>query len=256
LTDKLTELPAYPAEALRHPPEGAVMSVLDAFQSPESRVERTIVFVDLVDSTGMKEREPESSWVPTIAWLYRAISDQVQRGGAGQIVKFLGDGVMIAYVDGATQAINDAIGIQETIRDAVFERRVRLECACALASGEVVAFLDAQQNEDYLGLVVDRAARLCSIASAQAIFVDARTIASAQLNKVRSSVGVALRRSIEDYCGAGERAGLRGFVEPVRYHEIRWDQGLFGPKPHIAPVAPPQTSTQADGGLLGGSAIG
>jgi class 3 adenylate cyclase len=220
------------------------MNVLDAFHSPDSRVERTIAFIDLADSTGMKEREPESSWVPAIAWMYQTIVDQVDAGSHGRIVKFLGDGVMIGYVDGATGAINDAIRIQEAIHDGVAKGRVRIACTCGVTTGEVVAFTDAQGNEDYLGLVVDRAARLCSIASAQAIFVDMATIASAQLNKLRSTVGVALYRRLDEYYGAVERAQLRGFEEPVPYHEIRWGQTLFGPKPHVAAAPAPQTSTQ------------
>ncbi len=226
------------------------MNVADGFLFPDTREERTIVFVDLVDSTGMKEREPESSWVPAVHWLYRAVAARVSRD-AGRVVKFLGDGVMLSYADGATQAINDAILIQETIRDAVHERRVALRCACGISTGHVVTFVDAQGNEDYLGLVADRAARLCSLASAEAIFVDRTTVASAQLNKVHSSVGVALHRPIEAYHGRQEHARLRGFVQPVPYHEILWDQERFGPKPHVAPVAPPQRSTQVPPDELG-----
>lgn len=213
------------------------MSVLDTLRSPDSRVERTIAFVDVVQSTSMKQQEPETSWIPAIAWLYEAVTAAVAAGGSGTVVKTLGDGVMLAYADDATQALNDAIAVQEAIKDAVSERHVRLYCSYGVATGEVMTFVGENDQVDYLGLVVDRAQRLCSIASAQAILVDTATIASAQLNKVRSTVGSVLRRNVEDYQGELEKANLAGFAQPVPYREIRWDQQLFGLKSRVVTAA-------------------
>jgi cold shock CspA family protein len=88
-------------------------------------------------------------------------------------------------------------------------------------------------HNDYLGESIDKAARLCSAASPQAIFVDVATTASAQMNKVRSRVGEVLRRPIAEYQGDVQRASLTGFSAPVEYHEILWAQQLFGLKSKV-----------------------
>jgi class 3 adenylate cyclase/cold shock CspA family protein len=208
-----------------------MLNITDTLHSSDARVERSIVFIDLVDSTGLKLNTPEASWLPHYGWFYEVCAARVAAGGAGVIVKLLGDGVMIAYSeDHATQAINDAITIQEALEDGVEGQHVRLACSIGIATGEVVEFVWSGDSADYLGTVVDRAARLSASASAQAIFVDVATIASARMNRVHARVGKALRRSIAQYQGEAQKAQLKGFQSPVEYHELHWAEQLFGLK--------------------------
>ncbi len=229
-----------------------MLNLTDTLHSSDARVERSIIFIDLVDSTGLKLNTPEASWLPHYGWFYEVCADRVAAGGAGTIVKLLGDGVMIAYnEDQATQAINDAITIQEALEDGVEGQHVRLACSIGIATGEVVEFVWSGNSADYLGTVVDRSARLSAAASAQAIFVDVATTASARMNRVHSRVGKALRRPIAEYQGETQKAQLKGFLSPVEYHELHWAQQLFGlkskvltasidsaPLPAVAPAVP------------------
>jgi class 3 adenylate cyclase/cold shock CspA family protein len=214
------------------------MRLFETFRDPKLRVNKAIVFIDIVDSTGMKEREAEAAWLTTCGYIYDVITDVVESGGAGEIVKYLGDGAMVAYgEDHAIIAINDAINVQQTIKNDVDRKSVNVHCSIGIAMGEVVDFETSRSERDYLGLVVDRAARLCSIASAGAVFVDTPTTASAQMNRVRSTIGVALGRKTDEYQGPVERANVPGFVSPVEYHEIKWDQQLFGVKSKVVTAA-------------------
>lgn len=213
------------------------MNLFENFRDPKLRVGKAVTFVDIVDSTGMKEREPEAGWLTTFGYVYDVIREVVARGEVGLLVKYTGDGALLAYnEDFATHAINDAIQIQQTIKDSVERRQVTVNVSIGIAIGEVVEF-ETSHGTDYLGTVVDRAARLCSIASAGAIFVDTATTASAQMNRVHSTVGEALGRKTDEYQGPVERASVPGFLTPVEYHEIKWDQQLFGVKSKVVSAA-------------------
>jgi class 3 adenylate cyclase len=213
------------------------MNLFENFRDPNLRVGKAITFIDIVDSTGMKEREPEAGWLTTFGYVYDVIREVVTRGEVGLLVKYTGDGALLAYgEDFATHAINDAIQIQQTIKESVERRQVTVNVSIGVSIGEVVEF-ETSHGTDYLGTVVDRAARLCSIASAGAIFVDTATIASAQMNRVRSTVGEALGRKTDEYQGPVERASVAGFLTPVEYHEIKWDQQLFGVKSKVVTAA-------------------
>jgi class 3 adenylate cyclase/cold shock CspA family protein len=242
------------------------MNLFENFRDPNLRVGKAIAFIDIVDSTGMKEREPEASWLMTFGYVYDVIREVVGRGDVGLLVKYTGDGALLAYnEDFATHAINDAIQIQQTIKESVERRQVTVNVSIGIAIGEVVEF-ETSHGTDYLGTVVDRAARLCSSASAGAIFVDTATTASAQMNRVRSTVGEALGRKTDEYQGPVERASVPGFLAPVEYHEIKWDQQLFGVKSKVVtaavesrpptPPSPLQSRIAAEAGIVTRNANG
>lgn len=206
------------------------MKLFENIRDPNLRVGKAVMFADIVDSTGMKEREPEASWLITFGYVYDVIREVVEAGEHGVLVKYTGDGALVVYGDDyATDAINDAIRIQEAIKEDVEKRAVTVSCSIGIASGVVVEF-ETSHGVDYLGTIVDRADRLCSIASAGAIFVDTATTASAQMTRVHSKVGDVLGRTTDEYQGPVERANVPGFVKPVEYHEIKWDLELRGVK--------------------------
>jgi len=204
------------------------------FRDPDAREQGTIMFVDMQNATDAKSADVEAKWLTQTGFVYDAVVRAMLLAGAGQIVKFLGDGVMVHYGDDhTTAAINDAIAIQEAIQRGVDAKQVQVAVSIGLATGELVAFDSPSGTRDYLGLTVDRASRLCAAASAQAVFVDAATVASAQMNRVLSEVGKVLRRSIEEYHGQLQRTPLKGFPEPVPYHEILWGPQYFGLKSDV-----------------------
>ncbi|HLL48561.1 MAG TPA: adenylate/guanylate cyclase domain-containing protein [Longimicrobiaceae bacterium] len=184
--------------------------------------------VDINDSTQMKERSSEASWIPTYGWFFDLVSQVIQEEG-GTVVKYLGDGVLAVFgEDDAARAINSAIKIQEHISDDNESRRINLTCSIGIAYGEVAEFSTLETGSDYLGQTVDRAFRLCSAANAKAIFIDSETVSAAAMNRVQSRVGLALKRRVADYQGPTEKIAIKGFAAPVHYHEIWWAVDRYG----------------------------
>lgn len=91
----------------------------DTFRDPKSRTTKTIVAVDLTNSTSMKKEQPEANWLTTYAWFFDMLRETIDQQGNGKIVKYLGDGAMAVFgEDNAVDAINWAIKVQEAIAEA------------------------------------------------------------------------------------------------------------------------------------------
>lgn len=192
------------------------------------------MFVDMTDSTSMKEKEPEASWLTTYAWFFDLVAEKVNDSG-GEIVKYLGDGLMAFYdLSNVANAINAAIAVQEALKEAARERQVYVNCTVGIATGKFRSFQTENGLKDYIGSVVDKAARLGSVASPKAIFIDRSTVNSALMARVQSQLGRLLNLSVDDYIGSLQKISLKGFSQFVQYHEIKWDQQLFGLKSQVA----------------------
>jgi class 3 adenylate cyclase/cold shock CspA family protein len=206
----------------------------DAFASPESRTERTIVVVDVNGSTAMKETQPQAAWLPTIGWWYDIVTELAHATVPSVVIKYLGDGIMLVFdVDQATDAVNAAMQIQEAIRDAGRGTggamgMVKVTCSVGISSGEVIGFTTPAGGLDFVGAQVDKAFRLCSAANENAIFVDTQTLGAANVTRFNSRVGAALGWASDQYLGDPQKVTLKGFGQPVAYHEIKWDHQLYG----------------------------
>lgn len=207
-----------------------VMKLGEAFDSPGSRIEGTVIFIDITNSTEMKEKESEAAWINSYARIYDCIQEQIKSDEGGHIVKYLGDGAMVFY-DGehTTQAINAAIRIQEYIADSNADKITKgFHCSIGISTGSMVKFHAKDLQDDYIGVVVDRAARLCSAASANAVFVDEETIDGANITKIRSRIGDALKRKAAEYRGEVYHLPLKGFPTPIGCYEILWGRDRLG----------------------------
>jgi class 3 adenylate cyclase/cold shock CspA family protein len=208
----------------------------DSFADPQSREDHSVVFIDQVGSTAMKEQQPESNWLPGLGWLYDTVTTIAMQGNPDAEIKYLGDGIMITFdSDRATEAVNVAIQVQESINDANLGRTgakgaVDFTCSVGVGTGPVVAFLTPTGGRDYVGTVVDKARRLCDAASPKGILIDRATAAAANIMRIASRVGTALGRTPEQYQGDVQRIPLKGFDQPVDYYEVFWDQQLHGLK--------------------------
>ncbi|MFD1149850.1 hypothetical protein ACFQ3T_22185, partial [Saccharothrix hoggarensis] len=205
----------------------------DAFADLESRVVMTIGVVDVNDSTGMKEQQSESGWLPGLGWLYRTITDIILESIPDVVVKYTGDGAMFACdPDHTTAAVNAVIRIQEAIKGAGTRGDgakgiIDFTCSAALTTGEVRRFTTPNGTPDFVGSVVDKAFRLCAFANAKAIFVDTATVGAANAMNIKSVFGKAAVRQAGEYTGEVQKAVLKGFAQPVAYQEILWDQQLY-----------------------------
>jgi class 3 adenylate cyclase/dihydrofolate reductase len=82
----------------------------------------TVLFADIVDSTGRASALGDRAWKKLLEQHERAVQDEVQRWH-GQNVEFAGDGVM-AIFDAPTRALRCAFGLVEAARDLDVETRV------------------------------------------------------------------------------------------------------------------------------------
>ena len=209
----------------------------ETFRTPEARVSRTIVAVDLANSTKMKEDKTEADWLNTYGWFFDLLRSDITTF-QGKVIKYLGDGLMAEFPEErAADAINYAIGIQEQIATARADRLVDCSCSIGMSCGELVQFDSDGCGIDYIGSVADRAFRLCSAANANAIFVDSDTVAAATMTRVRSKAGVVIatkRRIASEYQGPEESIRLKGFMKPVKYYEILWENTRFSVRPSFA----------------------
>jgi class 3 adenylate cyclase/tetratricopeptide (TPR) repeat protein len=112
----------------------------------------TILFTDLVGSTELLQRAGDEQAQRILKAHHRLLSEAVRQHG-GHEVKWLGDGLMVAF-DSAQEAVKCAIAMQQgSRRPAAGER---LEIRAGLNAGE--AFVD---ESDYFGTAVVVARRLC-----------------------------------------------------------------------------------------------
>lgn len=208
--------------------------IYEAFAAKDSRVDRAIMFVDMSDSTAMKEKKTEAEWLTTLGWFYQQVAETIVTGN-GTVVKYLGDGLMAVFdSDHAANAVNVAISIQETIASGQNSHLVDCNCSIGMAFGSAVRFQtgDDEGEHDYVGQVVDKAARLCAAASPKAVLVDRAMTIVANMQKVKSKLGEAETppRDVDDYVGELEQLMMKGFAKPVLFYEIRWDSTRYGLK--------------------------
>ncbi|GAA1436205.1 hypothetical protein GCM10009601_63170 [Streptomyces thermospinosisporus] len=217
----------------------------EASRNPE-RPYRVILFADLSGSTELKSKTGEVNWLPTIGKFLDITTDAITAHG-GTVVKYLGDGTLAAFSsEQAADAINAAIRIQEMLRAE--NKNTLKECLATIgiATGHVVEYQAPGGGLDYVGSVVDRAARLCSAAAPQAIWVDSATVVSANMLKVTSMMGQAMDYGPDDYLSETEqKVQLKGFPEPVRYREVIWRQEPVGVRGGVLTETIEKQSTQA-----------
>jgi class 3 adenylate cyclase/tetratricopeptide (TPR) repeat protein len=117
----------------------------------------TVVFVDLVDSTGLVSRSDPEVVRRRVTRFFELVSNCIQIHG-GTVEKFAGDAVMAAFgipqahEDDAERAVRSALLILETVGELELEARIGIE------SGEVVA--DSSDSTFATGEPVNIAARL------------------------------------------------------------------------------------------------
>jgi adenylate cyclase len=120
--------------------------------------DRTLVFVDLVDFTGLARRTPTSDLSRIVtAFETAAVEEAVKH--SGRVVKLLGDGAMLVFnhrADGIAAAC-------ALVRD----RGDVVPCRAGVATGRVFT-----RTGDYFGPVVNLAARLSGAVEAGEVAVD------------------------------------------------------------------------------------
>lgn len=125
-------------------------SRLDGLSSTAGTI--TLVFTDIEGSTRLAEAAGDASWLETLEAHFADLR-AAAKGSGGTVVKTLGDGAMLAFPT-ATGAVEASVAIQRASTDAGIPVRVGVH------SGEAV-----HVGDDYLGIAVNKAARVASAAA-------------------------------------------------------------------------------------------
>jgi class 3 adenylate cyclase/ketosteroid isomerase-like protein len=125
----------------------------------------TVLFTDVVDSTVISQAIGDREWAARIAAHFETVREIVEDQD-GSVVKTLGDGGMYVFPSG-TAALVAAIGIQRAVSVPSDFLSIRI----GVHTGDVV-----QGDNDYIGLTVNKAARVAAAAIGEQILVSSTTI--------------------------------------------------------------------------------
>jgi class 3 adenylate cyclase len=165
-----------------------------------TRVERVLMFTDIVDSTRLAETMGDEAWDGVIRWHDKTLRSVVAEQG-GEEVKATGDGFFLAFAD-PDQALEAAVAIQRRLAE---QRRAQ-----GFALTVRIGIHGAAVNRvglDYAGTGVNQASRIGAAAHGGEILVSAATLAGA-----RHSFAEDARRTVK----------LKGLSVPVEVVSIGW----------------------------------
>ena len=162
---------------------------------------RTVMFTDIVDSTGMTQRLGDDA-----AMAFLGVHDKIVREALGALggreVKHTGDGIMACFVS-TVAAVRCAAQIQRGLAEHEQVRRdIPIKVRIGAAAGEPV-----ENHLDLFGSTVQLAARLCSHADPEQSLV---SNAVAELCMGKGLMFVDLGEIL-----------LKGFDRPVRVHAVQ-----------------------------------
>jgi len=192
----------------------AVASAIDEFLSegqevaaaaelPAAGALRTILFTDVEGSTALTERVGDAKAREVLRTHERIVREALRAHG-GSEVKALGDGFMASF-SSATRALECAIAMQRAFAEHNESAEEPIRVRIGLNAGEPVA-----EEKDLFGTAVQLAARICAHAEPDEIL-------TSDLIK-----GLAAGKGFL-FADRGDVA-LRGFEEPVRLYEVRWER--------------------------------
>jgi class 3 adenylate cyclase len=160
-----------------------------------TRVTRTFVFTDIVDSTRHLEEQGDEIW-HAILQKHDGIVRKATSAAGGSVVDHTGDGFFLAFADAAT-AVDAAIAIQRGLREGLKQVEVRIGVHTAEATSV---------GENYRGKGVHTAARIGALAVGEEILASSDTVTALS--------GLSL--------GEPRSEQLKGISEPVELVAVDW----------------------------------
>jgi class 3 adenylate cyclase len=161
----------------------------------------TILFTDVEGSTALTQRLGDAEAREVLREHERIVREAL-RSHRGSELKTMGDGFMASF-SSATRALDSAIAMQRAFAQHNETAKEPILVRVGMNAGEPIA-----EEEDLFGTAVIRAARIAAEAKGGEILVS---------NVVRE---LAEGKQFL-FADRGEVA-LKGFDEPVRLHEVRW----------------------------------
>lgn len=163
-----------------------------------------VAFLDLAGSTAGKLVKGNTA-ASLDALTFTSLATEIAAGAGGRVVKTLGDGALAMFDDPVA-----ACGAALDLRHATYEY-LNLEMTAGLTSGRPIRLSLGGGTEDLLGDVVDRAARIQSLASPGQVLVDGTLF-----NQVRADIA---GRPGWDADLAPRRAHAKG-IGPIELYEL------------------------------------
>jgi class 3 adenylate cyclase len=177
---------------------------------------RTILFTDVEGSTALTERLGDAK-ARELLREHESVVREALKSHGGSEVKTMGDGFMTSF-SSATKALECAIAIQRAFDErnrslpahpeALEGRAEPIKVRIGLNAGEPIEEDDPDGRSDLFGTAVNLAARIASNADGGEI------LASDVVRQL-----VAGKKFLFNDRGETE---LRGFEDPVRVYEVRW----------------------------------
>jgi class 3 adenylate cyclase len=200
-----------PLEGTIHLPWlGDADSVLRAIQqflgvgreAPGAGAFRTVLFTDVEGSTALTQRLGDAKAQEVLRTHNRIVRDAL-KAHTGSEIKHTGDGIMASF-SSATRALECAIAIQRAFAEHSESAEEPIRVRVGLNAGEPIA-----EEADLFGTVVQLAARICAHADPGEI------LAPVVVRELAAGKGFL-------FSDRGDVA-LRGFEDPVRLYEVRWE---------------------------------
>ncbi len=182
---------------------GRVTDPLPSSSSPEPGADaafRTVMFTDIVDSTGMTERLGDARSVEMVR-AHDAIVRRALKDAGGREVKHTGDGIMASFNDPG-EAVRCSRAIQVAFEAFNLASQEKLQVRIGLHAGEPI-----EDSNDLFGATIQMTARICGKAEADSIVTS---------DKVRELVP-----DQNAFRTLGAQT-LKGFAKPVTLYEVAW----------------------------------
>ncbi len=183
--------------------EGEVAAAEAAAPSREAGGLVTIIFTDVEGSTALTQRLGDAKAREVLRMHERIVRDAL-KAHRGSEVKTMGDGFMASFAS-ATRALECAIAMQRAFAAHNESAEEPIRVRIGLNAGEPIA-----EEEDLFGTAVILAARIAAKADGEEI------VASDVVRQLVAGKGFL-------FADRGETA-LRGFEDPVRLYEVRWQE--------------------------------
>jgi pimeloyl-ACP methyl ester carboxylesterase/class 3 adenylate cyclase len=129
-----------------------------AKESAADRFLATVLFSDIVDSTGHAAEMGDRRWHAVLEQHHDITRREVERY-RGVLVKRMGDGVLATF-DGPGRAVHAALALEQAVAP------LGLQVRAGVHTGEI-----AHLGDDLAGIAVHIGARLCALAGANEVFV-------------------------------------------------------------------------------------
>jgi adenylate cyclase len=161
----------------------------------------TIVFTDIVGSTVLSESMGDTAWTGLVTAHFETLGRIAEEHG-GSLVKTLGDGAMLAFPT-ASSGLTAAIEVQRAVSSAVADG---IQVRIGVHTGDVMT------GDDYLGLMVNNAARVAAAAAGGQIL--ASTSTAGMVNSTEFGFGDPMTIELKGLSGTHQVVPLNWSNQP------------------------------------------